>query len=58
MDFAKSLLVVKPFIDSKNEINTQLINCIEKLKKDPNKDVVEATENSDFELLKSRRKIL
>ena len=56
LDFAKSVVELKPFLDSKSQINTALIEIIFKLKSDTNKEVSEATENSDFELLKQREK--
>ena len=34
LDFAKSLPQIKPYIDSKSQINTELIESISKLKKD------------------------
>ncbi len=58
LEFAKSLLDIKPYLDSKSAINTELIESISLLKSDPNKEVAEATDHTDFELLKSRKKIL
>jgi hypothetical protein len=58
LDFAKSLPAIKPYLDSKSQINTDFIESILILKNDSNKEVAEATEDSDFELLKSRKKIL
>ena len=57
-EFALSLLDIKPYLDSKTEINTQLIQHISNLKNDSNREVSEATENIDFELLKSRKKVI
>jgi hypothetical protein len=56
LDFVKSVLELKPFLDSKSQINTELIEIIYKLKSDTNKEVSEAAENSDFLLLKQREK--
>lgn len=58
LEFAKSLIDIKPYLDSKTSINTELIESISKLKYDVNQEVVEATETADFDLLKSRKKIL
>lgn len=58
LDFTKSLPAIKPYLDSKSQINTDLIESISILKQDSNKEVSEAAEDSDFELLKSRKKII
>lgn len=58
LEFAKSLLQLKPYLDQKPQINTELIESISKLKSDEKLEVAEATESADFELLKSRKKIL
>ena len=57
-EFAKSLLEVKPYIDGKSEINSALIKSISVLKNDKDREVAEITETTDFELLKSRKKVL
>lgn len=57
-EYAKSLLEIKPYIDGKTEINSVLIKSISELKNDKNREVAEATDNTDFELLKSRKKVL
>jgi len=58
LEFAKSLTDLKPYLDAKTSINTELIERISTLKQDKNNEVVEATETADFDLLKSRKKIL
>jgi hypothetical protein len=58
LDFAKSLLLVKPFIDLNPQILTQLHDCVTKLKKDSCTDVAETMEQTDFELFKCRKKVV
>lgn len=57
LDYVLSLVVVKPYIDQKQQINQELSESISCLRKDPNKEVAEATENAEYELLKQRKKV-
>lgn len=58
MEFARSLIKMKPYLEpSKNRFVT-LNERIEKLKRDKDRDVADATENVDYDLLLSRKRVL
>lgn len=44
LEFARSLIHVKPFIDASVPVNSALIDSISKLKKDADREVAEATD--------------
>ena len=57
MEFANAMLVIKPFFDRDTEISHELMDVLQVLQSDTDRDVLEAVENTDFELLQSRKKM-
>lgn len=51
MEFAHSVVNIKPFLDYDMEINLELMDILNALKADSDRDVVEAVDQSDFKLL-------
>lgn len=51
MEFAYALLIIKPYFDYDIDLSIELIDILNKLTGDPDRDVVEAVEHTDFELL-------
>ena len=51
MEFAYALLIIKPYFDYDIDLSIELIDVLNKLIGDPDRDVVEAVEHTDFELL-------
>jgi hypothetical protein len=58
MEFARSLLKLKPYLEPSKNKSLLLSERIDKLKKDKDSDVADATESVDYELLLTRKKIL
>ena len=58
MEFANSLLKLKQYLEPNKNKSLLLNEKIDKLKKDKDRDVADATENVDYELLLTRKKIL
>ena len=59
MEFVNSLLVVKPYFDADPasvDISEELVDLLMSLTKDIDRDVIEAAEHTDFELLSAKRK--
>lgn len=59
MEFVNSLLVIKPYFDSDPasvDISEELVDLLMSLTKDNDRDVIEAAEHTDFELLSAKRK--
>ena len=48
MEFASSLLTIKPFFDSDTILANDLISLLNKMHSDIDKDVVEAVETCDY----------
>lgn len=55
IDFAKSLVDIKPWFETIPEQQIRLSECMTNLRKDSDLDVADAAENTDFELLKSKK---
>ena len=58
MDFAKSLTEIKPFLEPEKQVSIDLNIRINHMKDDPDKDVADAIENTDYQLLFTRKKML
>lgn len=56
MEFAHSIVSIKPYLDHDINLNLELMEIINKLKSDPDKDVVEAIEQCDYKLLQARKR--
>ena len=51
MEFARSFLHVKPFLESDPSLANELMNLLDHMHSDIDRDVVEAVEICDYELL-------
>jgi len=58
MEFARSLIQIKPYLEPSKNRSMELSERMEKLKNDKDRDVADATENVDYDLLLSRKKVL
>lgn len=58
MEFARSLIQIKPYLEPNKNRSMELSERMEKLKNDKDRDVADATENVDYDLLLSRKKVL
>ena len=56
MEFAKAMLVIKPYFDSDVDLSLELMDILSTLQEDGDRDVLEAVEHTDFELLQRRKK--
>ena len=56
MEFANAMLVIKPYYDKDVDLSLELMDILSLLAKDKDRDVLEAVEHTDFELLQSRKK--
>ena len=56
MEFARSFLHVKPFLESDPSLANMLMNLLDQMHSDIDRDVVEAVEICDYELLQMRKK--
>lgn len=52
MEFAHSVIHIKPYLDNDDKFNLDLMDVLNLLKQDSNRDVIEAIEQADFNLLK------
>lgn len=48
MEFVNSLLLVKPYFDNDQNISLELVDILTSMNSDPDRDVVEAVEHTDF----------
>jgi hypothetical protein len=55
-EFIHAMLIIKPFYEKNVDISLELMDCLAHLNNDPDHDVVEAAENTDYELLSIRKK--
>ena len=55
MEFAKALIDIKPFIETDQQKDFELMERIDRLKNDTDQDVADATENTDVVLLQERK---
>jgi hypothetical protein len=51
MEFVHSIVNMKTYLEYDAKLNLDLMDTLNKLKNDENRDVVEAVEQCDFELL-------
>ena len=51
MEFANAMLDIKPYFDKDVEINLELMDILNGLQNDEDRDVIEAVEHTDYELL-------
>ena len=56
MEFAHSIVQMKPYLDYDVSLNLELMDVLNYLKQDSDRDVVEAVEATDFKLLQQRKK--
>lgn len=56
MEFANVMLSIKPFFDQDQDLSLELMDILNHLHNDPDRDVLEAVEHTDFELLQNRKK--
>ena len=56
MEFANAMLVIKPYFDSDVDLTLELMDILTSLANDTDRDVLEAVEHTDFELLQQRKK--
>eukprot|EP00347_Sterkiella_histriomuscorum_P008191 403346032 len=56
MEFAHSIVAIKPYLDYDVNINLELMDILNRLKMDSDRDVVEAVEQCDFKLLQQRKR--
>lgn len=56
MEFANTMLFIKPFFDHEMDLSLELMDIINHLHNDSDRDVLEAVEHTDFELLQNRKK--
>lgn len=51
MEFANAMLVIKPYFDTDVDLSLELMDILSTLNNDADRDVLEAVEHTDFELL-------
>lgn len=56
-DLAEVLVVIKPYFDRTEQEAYIITELIQKMMKDPNNDVAETAEHSEFEILQNRKKV-
>ena len=56
MEFANALLTIKPYFDCDVDLSLELMDILSNLNDDADRDVLEAVEHTDYELLQSRKK--
>ncbi len=56
IEFAKSILLIKPFIDYDLDMSLHIMEIMNELKGDKDRDVSDAAENSDYKILHSKKK--
>ena len=56
MEFANAMLIIKPYFDSDVDLSLELMDILNNLNNDPDRDVQEAVEHTDYELLQQRKK--
>lgn len=56
MEFANSVPYMKPFLDYDVNLNLELMDILNTLKNDLDRDVIEAVEQCDYKLLQQRKK--
>jgi hypothetical protein len=56
MEFANAMLSIKPYFDQDQDLSLELMDILNHLSNDADRDVLEAVEHTDFELLQNRKK--
>ena len=56
MEFANEMLIIKPYFDQDVDLSLELMDILNNLNNDPDRDVQEAVEHTDYELLQQRKK--
>ena len=56
MEFANAMLIIKPYFDNDVDLSLELMDILNNLNNDPDRDVQEAVEHTDYELLQQRKK--
>ena len=56
MEFANAMLFIKPYFDHDMDLQLELLDILNQLHNDSDRDVLEAVELTDFELLQNRKK--
>jgi hypothetical protein len=51
MEFAHSISYIKPYLDYDTNLNLELMDILNQLKVDLDRDVIEAVEQCDYKLL-------
>lgn len=51
MEFANAMLIIKPYFDVDVDLSLELMDILSSLNNDSDRDVLEAVEHTDFELL-------
>ena len=51
MEFANAMMIIKPYFDKDTDINLELMDILNGLQNDEDRDVLEAVEHTDYELL-------
>lgn len=55
-EFVSAMLTIKPFFDNDSDLNMNMLDLLTQMAEDTNKEVREAVEYTDFELLQNRKK--
>jgi hypothetical protein len=55
-EFASTMTVIKPYFDTEVDLSLELMDILTQMNNDPDKDVLEAVEHTDFDLLQKRKK--
>lgn len=58
MEFVRGLLEIKPFLDYNKQKSIELTERISELKGDKDDDVADASENTDLELMRTRKQMV
>jgi hypothetical protein len=56
MEFANSVPYMKPFFDYDMSLNLELMDIINTLKQDSDRDVIESVEQCDYKLLQQKKR--
>lgn len=56
MEFARSVSFIKPYLDHEMNLNVQIMDIMNELRQDKDRDVIEAIEHCEFKLLQQRKK--
>ena len=56
MEFANAMLYIKPYFDVDVDLSLELMDILNNLNNDTDRDVLEAVEHTDYELLSQRKK--